>query len=243
MRIGVIGTGTIAAAMVRGIAGDGHEITVSERGAAYAAALSAEFDNVQVGGNQTVLDQSDTVFLCLMAETAANVLPKLRFRPDQQVISLMSGASLEQVGTWVAPARAAAIMMPFPAIAQGGSAIMALGDTDLVSAIFAPGNTVYALDSEDELAAYLCAQAVLSPATRMVADAADWLAGKGCDAQQGERFLRHLVSSSLSRSDCASLIEALNTPGGFNQRLRLHMEAGGMSETLRAGLDTLEEGS
>ena len=36
MRIGVIGTGTIASAVVRGIAGDGHAITVSERSAIWS---------------------------------------------------------------------------------------------------------------------------------------------------------------------------------------------------------------
>ena len=68
MRIGVLGTGTIATAVVRGIAGDGHQISVSERSAENSAALAAEFGNVTVADNQAVLDRSDVVFLGLMAE-------------------------------------------------------------------------------------------------------------------------------------------------------------------------------
>ncbi|WP_293963067.1 NAD(P)-binding domain-containing protein [Sneathiella sp.] len=40
MRIGVIGCGTIASAVIHGIAGDGHEITVSERTASHAKVLA-----------------------------------------------------------------------------------------------------------------------------------------------------------------------------------------------------------
>ena len=39
MRIGVIGCGTIASAVIRGIAQDDHQITVSERSASHSNAL------------------------------------------------------------------------------------------------------------------------------------------------------------------------------------------------------------
>ncbi|MDE4134989.1 NAD(P)-binding domain-containing protein [Phaeobacter sp. QD34_3] len=239
MRIGVIGTGTIAGAVVRGIAGDGHQITVSERSAAVSAELAGAFDTVSVAPNQTVLEQSDVIFLGLMAEAAPSILAPLVFRADQQVISFMAGIDPEQLQALVAPAQAAAVMMPFPGIARGGSAIMALGDIDLVKAIFGARNTVFALSDTAELDAYICAQAVLSPVARMVGDAADWLGTRVSDPAQGEAFLRMLVASSLADTGCTDLIEALNTPGGYNQRLRQHMEAAGQTGDLRSGLDGL----
>ncbi|APE45392.1 pyrroline-5-carboxylate reductase [Sulfitobacter alexandrii] len=242
MRIGVMGTGTIASAVVRGIAGQGHLITVSERSARHAQALAEAFGNVTVADNQGVIDRSDVVLLGLMAEVAADILAPLSFRPDQQVISMMAGATLGQVATMVAPAQAAAIMVPFPGIATGGSPVIAQGDIALVQDIVASANTVYAVDTEEELAAYLCAQAVLSPVARLAEDAAGWLGTRVADRQAGEAFLRHLISSSLASSAVGALVEALNTPGGYNQRLRLTLEQGGMRETLRAGLDRLESG-
>lgn len=240
MRIGMLGCGTIASAVVRGIAGEGHEIVVSERSAGQSAALAAEFADVSVADNQGVLDQSDMVFLGLMADVARDVLGALAFRPEQRVITLMAGASLEEADAMVRPARAVAIMMPFPGIATGGSPIMMQGDAGLVDEIFGTRNRVFALKNAGEMAAYLSAQAVLSPVVRMVGDAAEWLGERVSDPAQGEEFLRMLVGSSLSGSECAPLIEALNTPGGYNQRLRLHMEESGMGETLKAGLDALE---
>ncbi len=242
MRLGFIGTGTIAGAVVRGIAGEGHQITVSERSRAVSAALAQRHANVTVAENQSVVDRSDVVFLGLMADAAPAVLGDLTFREGQRVISFMAGVPLAQVSGMVHPARAAALMLPFPAIAQGGSPILVQGDAELVERIFGARNSVFALGSDAEMAAYLCAQAVLSPVARMVGDAAHWLGGRVADPVQGEAFLRALVASSLSAGECAPLIEALNTPGGYNQRLRLFMEEGGMRDRLRAGLDRLEAG-
>ena len=106
MKIGVIGCGTIASAVVHGIAGDGHRITVSERSENHAKTLADAYANVQVADNQSVLDASDVIFLALMSEVAPEVLGSLRFRDSQQVITFMAGATLQQVGAMVEPARA-----------------------------------------------------------------------------------------------------------------------------------------
>lgn len=241
MRIGFIGTGTIASAVVQGIVGDGHDITVSRRSAARSAALAAAHDTVRVAENQDVLDQSDIVFLGLMAETAQDILSDLTFRPGQTVVSFMAGASLEEVAGMVHPARAAAVMMPFPGIARGGSPIMVQGDATVVEALFGGRNRVFVLKDDREMQAYLAAQAVLSPVAAMVGQASDWLGARVEAPAQGEAFLRMLVASNLAEMGCAELVEALNTPGGYNQRLRLHMERAGMGEALAAGLGTLEE--
>jgi pyrroline-5-carboxylate reductase len=236
VRLGFLGTGTIAEAVVRGLAPDGHQITVSERSAVRAARLAGEFSNVTVAGNQGVVEASDVVFLGLMAEHAAEVLGGLRFREDQQVVSFMAGMPIEQVAALVAPAQPVAVMLPYPGIAQGGSPILALGDVGVIEALFSPANTVYALRDAAELEAYLCAQAVLSPAVQMVGVAAEWLGGENA---QGEAFLRHLVGSSLMSGECQSMLDALNTEGGYNQRLRQHLEAAKMREALVGGLDRL----
>lgn len=243
MRIGIIGTGTIASAVVRGIARDGHQITVSERSTRHSAALALEFANILVADNQTVIDQSDVVFLGLMGGSAEGILSDLTFRKDQRVVSFMAGLSLANVAKMVAPALASAIMLPFPTIAVGGSAILMLGDKGLVSEIFGATNHVFALKDDAELDAYLCAQAVLSPISRLVSDTANWLGERVENRVAGEEFLRVLVSSSLAHSESRALIEALNTEGGYNQRLRLYMEDKGMSADLTHGLNGLEKGS
>ncbi|MFV1874157.1 NAD(P)-binding domain-containing protein [Nioella sp.] len=238
MRLGFIGTGTIASAVVECIAGDGHQITVSERSRARSTDLAARF-GVSVADNQGVVDASDVLFFGLLPEQAAEVLPTLSFRPGQRIISFMAGVTLDGLAPLTAPADPVAVMLPFPGIAKGGSPIIAMGQTELINDLFAPQNSVYSVENEAELNAYLCAQAVLSPAVKLVADAAQWIAPKVSDPAQAEDFLRVLVGSSLMANDLAPLLQALNTPGGYNARLREHMDAEGMQAALAHGLETL----
>lgn len=241
MRLGFIGCGTIADAVVRALVGQGHQIVVSERSARISGALAQAFADVSVADNQSVLEQSDVIFLGLIAENAAAILSELRFGAHHRVVSFMADAALEQVAAMVAPAKAEAIMLPFPAIATGGSPILALGQEALLSDLFAPRDRLFFLPNQEELAAYLAAQAVLSPVALMVAEAADWLGQNSSDVAQGEAFLRHLVTCSLAAMPGADLVQSLNTPGGFNQRLRVHMEEAGLKPALAEGLTRLKQ--
>ncbi len=238
MKLGFLGTGTIATAVIRGLAGQGHQIRVSHRSRANSAQLAAEIPEVSAADNDAVVAESELVFLGLMAARAPEILAPLPFRADQQVVSFMADMALEQLATLVAPARAAAIMLPYPAIAQGGSPIPALGDIRVLTPLFTPANRIFPMQTPEQLAACLSAQAVLSPVTRLVAEAADWM-GQG---PEGEAFLRMLVATSLQAQGCADLLAALNTEGGYNQRLAQDMERRAMPQMLRDGLDRLQQG-
>ena len=105
MRIGFVGTGTIAAAMVNGIVADGHEIFVSERNAVISAELATQHPNVTVADNQAVVDNSDIVILGLLAPAARVVLPELTFYSRQRVFSVIVGITFAELSAWVAPAQ------------------------------------------------------------------------------------------------------------------------------------------
>ena len=62
MKIGVIGTGTIATAVIHGIADDDHHIFISSRNAQNAKVLSDAYDNVLICENQDIIDKSDVIF-------------------------------------------------------------------------------------------------------------------------------------------------------------------------------------
>ncbi|MCW2308514.1 NAD(P)-binding domain-containing protein [Rhodobium gokarnense] len=246
MRIGIIGTGTIASAVVRGIVADGHEFTVSERNADTAAALAAAFDNVTVASNQGVIDASDVVFLGMRGNVAPGVLKDLTFRADQRVVSLMVGLSLEEIADLVAPASADALMIPFTFIAHGGSPILAFPESALLDALFGHSNTVIAMPDAAAFNHYLAAQALLSPVLKEIQVASDWLGARTGDPAAAETFLRLLIGGGLTADPLdmpgviARMIGELSTPSGYNARLREHMGEAGVYDALIAGLDRLE---
>lgn len=241
MKIGVIGTGTIASAVIAGIAKNAHEITVSTRNAENARRLADTFANVSVAENQQVIDSSDLIFLGTTAEVAPSVLNNLTFRPDQTVISFMVGLSVAQIQELIAPAVFDATMIPFPSIAKGNSPILTCPGSDLVETLFGSTNSVFAFDTPEQMEVYLTVQAVLSPALKLIDTAAEWMSARSDDPEGADRFLRLLVGGTLNSGPVSAAIADLNTPGGLNATLREHLAEHGGYAALRDGLDMLEQ--
>ena len=157
-RIGLIGTGHIAAPMVRFLASKGHDLCVTERSRAVSSALKAEL-GVRVADAQTVLDRSDIVFLCLRPQVAGEILTPLAFRADHQIVSVMAAVSQDQLAKLCAPASDFVQTIPLGFLEQGGCPLAAYGNDALLADLFAPENPVIPVSDERALNAHfaICA--------------------------------------------------------------------------------------
>ena len=140
--VGFLGTGKIAAAMVRGITGQGHEIYVSKRGANIAADL-ALLDDVQIFENQDLLDKVDIVILCLLKDVAHLILPELNFRKGHRVISVMVDVSFSQLAKLCAPVQAIEITIPLPFVANGNCPLPCFPSNIIISELFGNNNPIF----------------------------------------------------------------------------------------------------
>jgi pyrroline-5-carboxylate reductase len=238
-QLGFLGTGEITAAMVRGLAGQGHQILVSTRNAAVAATLAAEVAGVTVAPNDQVVAGSDVVFLCLLARVAEAVLPGLPFRRDQSIISVMVDAPLARLRHLCAPATDIAITIPLPPIARGGCPLPVYPASPVVEALFGARNPVIALRSAEALSAHLGASALCSPILDQLLAVADWLAGFTGDRDAAEVYIAAMIRAYLPAQPApgalAEALAKLSTEGGLNATLRAAMEPA--KDDLRRGLD------
>lgn len=237
-RIGFLGTGEIASAMLRALQGQGHSFLISPRNAAMAAAL-AELPDVRIAPNETVVAQSDVVFLCLMARVADEVLPGLPFRVDQAVISVMVDAPLARLRRLCAPATDIAITIPLPPIVDGGCPLPVYPPSPVLQALFGDRNPVLAQRDEVALQAHLGVSAICSPILDQLRTAAGWLAGFTQDAAHAEAYVAAMIRCYLpTRAEGGELdaaLRALSTEGGLNATLRAVMLPA--QTTLIEGLD------
>lgn len=247
MKLGFLGFGTIANAVARGIAQDGHDISVSERSAGLSSAFVRDVPNSQIRSNSDLVRAADVVFIGLLPDQLPDVLQGLPFRQGQTVVSFAAGVSRAAITPWVAPARVEAIMIPFPRIATGGSPILTVPHSDLLEQLFGARNTLFAASDETGLAPYMAAQAMLLPIAQMAGDGARWLSDETGDPAKAETFLRSLITSSLSAApmDQQGALEKLqndlSTPGGFNAQMRDHLSETGTFRALASGLDALKD--
>lgn len=244
-RIGFLGTGEIASAMVGTIAADGHAILVSERNAKVSAALAERFPAVNSARNETVVAESDVVFLCLLAEQARKVLPSLPFRKGQTVVSVMAGMSLADVAELSAPASEIAVAIPLPILPLGGTPLVAYPAGTALDAIFAPHATLHPCSSEQALNAHFAATGVLLPLLDQVSLTAGWLAGFTGDRASAEAYIAALLGgycrllASSPELDLEALRKGLSTAGGLNHTLATALAENGTPETLETALDGL----
>lgn len=238
-RIGFIGTGEIAALMVQGLAGQGHQITVSERNAQVAARLAATVDGVTIAPNTDVVAGSDIVILCLLARVADAALAGLPFRKGQAVISVMVDVGLERLRALCAPATDIAITIPLPPIATGGCPLPVYPASPALEALYGAKNRVFPVRDEVALNAHFGATAFCAPFLEQVLTTAAWLAEFTGDTDQSQAYIRDVLRGYLPADGAAghmgAALHSLSTEGGLNATLRAGMT--GANADLRAGLD------
>mgnify|MGYP002514557324 FL=1 len=121
MKIGVIGTGVIASAMVTGFCDweCEHEFILSPRNAEKSAALAAKYPNCTVAkDNQDVLDRCEVVILAVVPQKAEEILSQLTFRKELKVISLIPVLGLEKIGQIIGETEILVDVLPLPFIRQ-----------------------------------------------------------------------------------------------------------------------------
>ena len=238
-RVGFIGTGEIAALMVEGLAGQGHEIVVSDRNAQVAAKLAATVPGLAVAPNAQVVAGADIVILCLLAKVADQALAGLPWRAGQSVISVMVDVGLDRLRRLCAPATEIAITIPLPPIATGGCPLPVYPASPALEALYGAKNRVFTVHDEWALNAHFGATALCSPFLEQVLTTADWLAEFTGDADQSQAYVRDVLRGYLPEGGqyghLGAALQSLSTEGGLNATLRAAMK--GANRDLRAGLD------
>ena len=191
-RIGFLGTGHIAAPMVRFLAVKGHEIRVSERGADVAASVGAT-----VMSNQDMVDGSDIVFLCLRPAVWEEVAAPLTFRNDQQIVSIMANVSLCAIRTKVTPANDICMTIPIGFLERGGCPLPAFPSAEPLNSLFGPKNPAIELNEEAQIADHFAASALLSATLTVMKDGADWLGEQTGNPAGAETYVASLMAGFL----------------------------------------------
>lgn len=244
--IGFLGTGRIAEPMIRSLARrfPSCHIFVSER-SRHIAENVATLENVFIHSNQGVLDNSDTVFICLLARIARDVLPNLSFSTRHNVISVMADITNSEISKLIDPAAWPCVTIPLPFIEQGGCPLPVYPKSEKLEGLFGDENDVITLPSEEAMAPHFAATAILSTTMKQLDVVARWLGDQSEDRQNAERYVTNLVSGYLSalpkdgQDRLKEAMEDLSTEGGLNNQLRKHVTESGYYDTLNDGLDAL----
>ena len=241
-RLGFIGTGEIAAPMVRHLVAKGHSAIVTERSRHISTEL-AKTHGVSIGTAQDVLDKSDIVFLCVRPHQL-DAFDGLTFRADHKIISVMAAVPSARLAEICAPATDFVQTIPVAFVERGGCPLPAFGNAHLLAELFEPENPVIALDTEDALNAHFGICAMLPGILDLMSTGAEWLAARTGDHNGAEVYTTQLIGGFLSdmaqgAGRLAKERDGLATDGTLSLQMTQTLHADGAHDALKGALDAI----
>lgn len=247
MHLGFIGTGTITAAILRGLKSSPHAgwpVTLSPRTAGLAARLAAELPHVTVApDNQSVIDSAETVILAVRPQVAQTVLTGLHIRPDQTVISLIAATPAHHIAAWTSASRICRAI-PLPFSQDRRDVVPVFPPLPEAMALFSALGRALAVDDQATFDLYAATSALMASYFGILETAAAWAVANGMQPADARTYLAGLFANLghaalQSPLDLATLRVEHATRGGLNEQVFADFAAHGGTQALTAALDTI----
>ena len=267
MKVGIIGIGNIAAALVEGFstaAGPGAaavggvaaavmeagstelELFLSPRNEARSKALAGRYPRVtRLESNQAVVDRSEIVIMSVRPPVAAEVLGALRFRPDHSVVSLVALLNYADLKTLAAPAAVVCRAIPMPAVAKHNCPIALFRPTPVVEELFGRVGSPLVVTDEPQLHALWTLTGLITPFYDLLAGLSGWAIAHGVQPLTANAYTAHLFQSlaALAQLDPGAGFPAFAqhaaTPGGLNEQAGREIREAGAHEAWIDAADRL----
>jgi len=247
-RLGFLGTGRIASAMVEGLSNGTKPfpVLVSPRNEAKSRELEQRWGNVRrAGSNQEVVDGSDVVFIALRAATAREEVPRLRFRPDHTVVSLSPVMVHAEVKALVQPVSQVFRALCLPCVARHLGQIPCFPAGQAVEALLGHLCQPVPTRDEEELHRLWATTNFISTYYALLQTFSDWCEKGGARPETAQGYLvatfTALTRMAEDGAPFAALAAHAATPGGLNERVLRRMRDGTMFADLEANLDDFLE--
>ena len=246
-KVGIIGVGTIAAALTDGLCGFDDrraDILLAPRNEAVARRLAARYPTVTVASdNQAAVDGSDIVILAVRPQVAEDVLGALRFRPEQQILSVIATFSVERLSPLVTPARNISRAIPLPPVAerQGPLGLYSQSD-DIVQLLDGLGRVIL-VDEEAQLELISAATSLMGTYFGMMGATDQWMVERGFKPEASRAFVAELflnlalAAQKRSEESFSVLSKDYSTAGGLNEQAWRELRAIGWADDLQAALN------
>lgn len=239
MRLGFIGTGNIAAAMVEGLGGNA---VLSPRGAALAADLAGRFPGVMIAeSNQAVVDQCDLVVLSVRPQIVEDVVRALRFRSGQTVLSLVAATKVDSIRDWIGLDLPVIRAIPLPFVADRRCVTPIYPPDPVVAELFDRLGQTVECRTQAEFDLLAVGSALMGSYFGILELAQGWLVDEGLPEAAARSYMAGLFANlgrvaEGSSKTFADLREEYSTRGGLNEQVfRVFGEEGG-TEALRVAL-------
>jgi pyrroline-5-carboxylate reductase len=249
MKIGFIGVGKIAGAIVEGLCTstiENAEILLSPRNEPNSRRLAAKYPNVRrLETNQEVLDRSEIVFVALRPAAAVEALSVLSFNPRHTVISLIPFLKHNDLEAAVGPVAALIRAIPLPTVMQHNCPIPIYPANETVSRLFSHIGQPLIVEDEPQLHVIWTLTGLITPFYDLLDTLSDWTTTHGVQPEIANAYIANMFQSLSFMAqhsnpiDFRDLAQHAATPNGMNEQAGKEIRQKGAHEAYREASDRL----
>jgi len=249
MKLGFIGTGKITSAVVTGICTSKisfQKILVSPRNKNIAQKLKKKFKKVDIARtNQEIVDKCNWVFLAVIPKVGEKILPKLKFKSNQKIISFISTIDLVQLKKFIKKKVKIVRAIPLPPISIGKGPVPICPPDKQVKSFFDKIGTTVEIKSEKLSNNFWSMSGMMAPFYEMLKTQSDWLINRGIARKQAQKYITSLfvalseASAINSKKHLKYLVAESQTPGGLNEQGVKELRKSGYYKSLEKSLNSI----
>ena len=225
MNLGFIGTGNIVSDVIFGISKSRikyKKIIISPRNKTKALNLKKYFNKVVIAkDNQEVINKADWVFLGILPKIGEAILPKLKFRNKQIIVSFMSTTNYLKLKKLIQTKSTIIRAIPMPPIRLGKGPVAIFPPNKKVKSFFDKIGTTIEIKDEKLSKNFWAISGTMASFYELLNVLSNWLTRKKTNKIDSQKYVTLLYSAlaELALLNSSKPLKNLvneQTPGGLN---------------------------
>ena len=249
MRLGFIGTGKIASSVISGVCTSKisfKKILISRRNKNIAQKLKKRFRKVYIAKtNQEIVDKCNWIFLDVTPKVGKKILPKLKFRSNQKVISFIATINLTQLKKTIGKGIKIVRAIPLPPILFKKGPVPICPPDKEVKRFFDKIGTTVEIKNERTSKNFWATSAMMAPFYELLKVLTDWLVKRGVKRNEAQKYITSLFAAlsidSVNNSikHLKYLVAGSQTPKGLNEQAVKELRRVGFYKSLEKTLNNI----
>ena len=249
MRLGFIGTGKIASSVITGVCNSKisfNKILISPRNRSIAQKLKRKFRKVSIAkNNQEIVNSCNWVFLAVTPKVGKKIIPSLKFRSNQKVISFIATINLTQLKKAIGKKVKIVRAIPLPPISLRKGPVPICPPDKQIKSFFNKLGTTIEIKNEKSSKNFWATSGMMAPFYELLKVLSDWLVKRGIKRNEAQKYITSLFvalsedSVINSKKDLKYLVKDSQTPKGLNEQAVKQLRKAGFYRTLEKSLNSI----
>ena len=251
MKLGFIGTGKIASAVINGVCSSKipfNRIYISPRNKLIAQELKKKFKKISIAkNNQEIVNKCEWVFLSITPNVGNRIIKNLKFKSSQTIISFISTIKLNQLKKAIKVKAKIVRAIPLPPISLKKGPVPIFPPNKKVKNFFNNIGTTVEIKSERSSISFWTTSGMMASFYELLNVMTNWLIKKGVKRNNAQKYITSLFLALSedafvnSKKNLKNLVKDSQTPKGLNEQGLKELSKSGFYKRLEKTLNSIHK--